>query len=160
MNKLLFAGGIATLVLGFVLLVLPVGHIPLLDANRQVLVESERGGYCAGETYATTRGMGSAEKLADCMETNTSIDNTSIYTKVQPAFCRAIIARGINIDQPGCEEIMRDQEFWPTATGALTNAWNKRFPYPGNVLTANQPNTGGESRTGDREGNDREGFER
>ena len=158
MTKLLAAGGISTVLIGLVLLIMPVGHIPLLDANRAVLVESERGGFCAGDTYAETQGYGSDEAMADCMETNT-LDNTIDLTRVQPAFCVGIIQAGLPIEQSECEAIMDGQQYWATAKGQLTNSWNARFPYPLSALgtAAVQPN---QSRTGDRDTNDREGFGR
>ena len=57
-NKLLSFAGIIVLAGGLFLLTMPVTHIPLLDANRQVLAESEREGWCAGDTYMKTRGGG------------------------------------------------------------------------------------------------------
>ena len=159
MNRLLAFGGILTILGGFILLVMPVGHVPLLDANRQVLVESERGGQCAGETYAKTRGYGSEDAMLDCMASGT-IDNSIRHQAVQPAFCRGIIGAGIQIAQEECVKIMGDREFWPTARGSLTNSWNRRFPYPGGLLSSSVPQTGGESRTGDREITEREGNQR
>jgi hypothetical protein len=155
MNRLLAAGGIAILVIGFALLVLPVSSIPLLDANRQVLVESAAGGQCAGEVYATTQGQGSEADMAECMAN--AADTAVNWQAVQPAFCRGIIAKGLAISQGDCETIMAERQMWPTAIGTITASWNRRFPYPGDVISSARPITGGESRTGDREGNDREG---
>jgi hypothetical protein len=156
MNRLLAIGGFAVLVVGLALLVLPVSSIPLLDANRQVLVESAAGGQCAGEVYATTQGNGSEADMAECMAT-TSQDTTTNWQAVQPAFCRGIIAKGLAITQGDCESVMAERQMWATATGTVTASWNRRFPYPGDVISSARPITGGESRTGDREGNDREG---
>jgi hypothetical protein len=155
MNRLLAAGGIAILVIGFALLVLPVSSIPLLDANRQVLVESAAGGQCAGEVYATTQGQGSEVDMAECMAN--AADTAVDWQAVQPAFCRGIIAKGLAITQGDCETVMAERQMWPTAIGTITASWNRRFPYPGDVISSARPITGGESRTGDREGNDREG---
>ena len=156
MNRLLAAGGIAILVVGFALLVLPVSSIPLLDANRQVLVESAAGGQCAGEVYATSQGQGSETDMAECLAT-TPQDTTINWQAVQPAFCRGIIVKGLAITQGECEIVMAERQMWPTAIGTITASWNRRFPYPGDVISSARPITGGESRTGDREGNDREG---
>ena len=154
MNKLLALGGIGTIVVGFALLVMPVSHIPLLDANRQVLAESERSGYCAGETYAKTRGYGSEPAMVDC-RTSSTIDDNINHRAVQPAFCRGVIDNGLAVAQDECETIVAAQELWPTTKGNLTSSWNRRFPYPGGLLSSQIPQTGGESRTGDREINDR-----
>src|SRR3990167_8604442 len=155
MNKLLALGGIGIIVVGFILLIMPVSHIPLLDANRQVLAESERGGYCAGEVYAKTRGYGSESAMVDCKASST-LDDSINHRAVQPAFCRGVITNGLAIPQDECESIRSTQERWPTAKGGLTSSWNNRFSYPGSLLSANLPQTGGESRTGDRTGNDRD----
>ena len=155
MNKLLAFGGIGTIVVGFILLIMPVSHIPLLDANRQVLAESERSGYCAGEVYAKTRGYGSEPAMVDCKASST-IDDSINHRAVQPAFCRGVIDNGLAVAQDECEAIVAEQEMWPTAKGSLTSSWNNRFPYPGGLLSVNVPQTGGESRTGDRTGNDRD----
>jgi hypothetical protein len=157
-NKLLALGGIVILVGGLVLLMMPA-HVPLLDANRQVLAESEREAWCAGETYMKTRGGGSIPAMTECIATS-SIDNSVDHNRVQPGFCNGIISAGLPMDANECMAIMEQEEFWPTMKGTLTNAWNRRFPYPGDFLTSNVPQTGGDSRTGDREGEDREGFNR
>jgi hypothetical protein len=152
MNRLLAISGISVLVIGFVLLVAPVSSIPLLDANRQVLVESAAGGQCAGEVYATTQGQGSEADMAECMAN--AADTTVNWQAVQPAFCRGIIAKGLAITQGDCETVMAERQMWPTAIGTITASWNSRFRYPGDVLS--QPvQSRDESRTGGREGNER-----
>jgi hypothetical protein len=158
-NKLLALAGIVILVGGLVLLIAPVAHIPLLDANRQVLAESERDGWCAGTTYMKTRGVGSEAEMKECLET--SKHATAInHRRVQPLFCVGIIEAGLPMDHTECMSIMEREKFWPTLKGTLSNSWNRRFPYPGDFLTSNVPQTGGDSRTGDRETTDREGFDR
>lgn len=158
-NKLLAIAGIGILAGGLVLLIAPVSHIPLLDANRQVLAETEREGFCAGETYMKTRGAGSEPAMTECIETST-IDDEINHRQVQPGFCQGLKSAGLPMEQSECMTIMDEQEFWPTMKGTLTNSWNRRFPYPGDFLTSNVPQTGGDSRTGDRETTDREGFSR
>jgi len=158
-NKLLAVSGIIILTGGLFLLTMPVTHIPLLDANRQVLAESEREGWCAGDTYMKTRGGGDESLMKECIEGST-LDDTINHRIVQRAFCAGIIAAGLAITEEQCMEIMETRKFWPTMKGTLAEAWNKRFPYPGDFLTANVPQTGGESRTGEREETDREGFDR
>jgi hypothetical protein len=145
--------------LGLVLLVSPVSHIPLLDANRQVLAETEAAGYCAGEVYVSARGMGDEASMKECLA-DSSKDTTIDYTRVQPAFCAGIIAKGLAVTPSQCMEIMQTRQMWPTAAGSLTASWNKRFPFPGDILSANQPTTGDVGRTGDRVDNEREGNTR
>lgn len=152
-NKLLGGGGIFVLVVGLALLLMPVGHVPLLDANRQVLVDSEAGGRCAGEVYVITRGNGSAEEMENCLA-DSKLPKTTDLTKVQGQFCTGVISKGAPISKIECLSIMGERQLWPTATGALTESWNKRFPYPGDVLSAARAVVGGdESRTGDRDEN-------
>jgi len=158
-NKLLALGGIAVIVVGLFLLTMPISHIPLLDANRQVLAESEREGHCAGTVYVQTRGSGSEAGMKDCVESS-DLDDTINHRVVQPAFCSGIISAGLPATQEECMGIMEARKFWPTMKGTLSESWNKRFPFPGEWLTANTPETGGESRTGEREETDREGFGR
>lgn len=156
-NKLLASGGILTILLGFVVLIMPVGHVPLLDANRQILVESEAGGYCAGEVWVNTQSWGSIEAMEECLAT-TSLSQEINLRAVQPAFCRGLIGRGYPIGQEDCMNIMVAQQYWLTEEGTITNAWNRRFPYPLSAFGSPTQQTGDQSRTGDREGNDREGF--
>jgi hypothetical protein len=92
--------------------------------------------------------------MAECMAT-TSQDTVTNWQAVQPAFCRGIIAKGLAITQGDCETIMAERQMWPTATGAITASWNRRFPYPLSDLGVPARPMGEESRTGDREGNER-----
>ena len=158
MNKVLAALGILVIAGGLFLLVAPVSHIPLLDANRQVLAESERQAYCAGQVMVESKGQGSEEAMADCIETST-IDNEINHSVVQQAFCAGILSR-YQWNQSECVDQVLAQEIWPTMRGTWTNSWNKRFPYPGGGAFVAPQRTGNESRTGDREGTDREGFDR
>jgi hypothetical protein len=159
MNKLLGIAGAVVVLGGLAMLLLPVSHIPLLDANRQVLAETEAAGYCAGEVYVAARGMGDEASMKECLA-GSGRDTTIDYTKVQPAFCAGIIAKGLAVSPSECMEIMQSRQLWPTANGSLTASWNKRFPFPGDILSANQPTTGDAGRTGDRVDNEREGNTR
>jgi hypothetical protein len=157
MNKLLAFCGILAVVGGLVLLVKPVGHIPLLDANRTVLAETERQGYCAGETFWRTQGMGNEGLFAECMDASSIINELDVNS-VQPAFCRAVTIEGYAGGTENCMDIVRSQKLWPTMTGGLSDSWNRRFPYPLDRLTAGvvpATNTD-ESRTGERTETDRE----
>src|SRR3990167_1880298 len=129
MNKLLAFGGILAIAGGFVLLTMPVSHIPLLDANRQVLAESERQAYCAGEVMIKTQGRGSEEDMTDCRATST-IDDTINHRVVQSAWCRGIVDN-YQWTQTECVSFVEEQKYWPTLKGTATNAWNRRFAYPG-----------------------------
>jgi hypothetical protein len=158
MNKLLAFGGILAVVGGLVLLVKPVGHIPLLDANRTVLAETQRQGYCAGEAFWRSNGYGNAASFQECMSESTIVNDIDVNA-VQPAFCQAVTVEGYAGGVDACLDIVRSQKLWPTMAGGLTDAWNRRFPYPLDRLTAGQVPTqnSDESRTGDRtETGDRE----
>jgi hypothetical protein len=96
--------------------------------------------------------------MAECVAVNT-IDNEINHDVVQGAFC-AGIAANYNMSHGECVDIVNQQEIWPTMKGTWTNSWNRRFPYPGGGAFVGQQQTGNESRTGDREDTDREGFER
>lgn len=153
MNRLLAAAGIIIITGGLVLLMAPVS-IPLLDANRQVLAETEQAGYCAGQTLIQSQGRGSEEAMTDCIASSTY--NSKIdHQVVQDAFCRGIVVY-YPTTQADCMQTVQDQQIWPTMKGTWTNAWNSRFKYPGGGAFVNPQPTGDESRTGDREGNERE----
>jgi hypothetical protein len=127
--------------------------VPLLDANRQVLAESPREGYCAGVVFIQTRGYGSAEQMALCLDEDQH-NGEKNWDMVQSAFCDAVLITA-SMPKSDCMTIVGQQRFWPTMMGTITNAWNKSFPYPGqNALDAG---TSDDSRTGDRETNDRIG---
>lgn len=159
-NKLLAAGGILAIVGYLFMLVAPVSSVPLLDANRQVLVESEAEAFCAGTVYVDTRGAGSEAAMGECIA-ESEYPTEADWPKVHGRFCDAIIVKGLNITKDQCIQISEANQYWFTMTGTLTNAWNKRFPYPLSELgVPTQGAIKGESRTGDRETNDREGFDR
>jgi hypothetical protein len=157
MNKLLAFCGILAVVGGLVMLVKPVGHIPLLDANRTVLAETQRQGYCAGEAFWRSNGYGNESAFLECMSASTIVNDFDVNA-VQPAFCQAVTVEGYAGGVDACMDILRGQKLWPTMTGGLSDSWNRRFPYPLDRLTAGQvpvTNTD-ESRTGERTETDRE----
>lgn len=156
MNKLLACGGISTVLMGLVLLIMPVGHVPLLDANRQILVETEAAGFCAGEVWSQTQGWGDIEAMSDCIA-ESPLSNEIDLRVVQSAFCRGIISRGFPITLDECLAIMGAQQYWLTEEGVLTNTWNSRFPYPLSDFGSPTQKTGDQSRTGERDLNEREG---
>lgn len=158
-NKLLAIGGIAVLVVGFALLMMPAS-IPLLDANRQVLAETPREGLCAGKVYFRSKGRGDEAAMKDCLSLEEG-DNSPNYRQVQSAFCRGVIDAGLPIAHTQCQDVMESNRLWPTMTGTLTQSWNRRFPYPLSELGVPRGDVGGdESRTGEREGNERNGVGR
>lgn len=158
MNRLLAVSGIAVILGGFVMLMLPA-TIPLLDANRELLAESERQGFCAGEVYVQTRGAGDEAAMGDCIATST-LDDARNYERVQPAFCVGLVEAGFEIPVEECIQIMQERQFWPTLKGQLTVSWNRKFPYPLDTFTTAK--TGGDptGRTNDRPTNDREDLSR
>lgn len=156
MNKLLAVGAIAALLVGLVLLVIDPGHIPLLDANRVVLAETEAQAYCSGIVFLETRGQGGRpEDVADCAQASERGQGYN-HPIVIPAFCQGIISTGYQIGYEQCVTILVSSRYWPTADGALSQSWNKRFPYPGDVVTAGVADS--ESRTGARDSNGRDSI--
>lgn len=154
-HKFLAWAGIAVLVVGLVVLVLPVSRIPLLDANRQVLAESEREGYCAGQTFGETRGIGDTAAAKECRQYNARPTEPNLAV-TQKAFCQGLMAGGYPITLSMCQDIMVLNRFWPTMDGSITNSWNRRFPYPGDMIAVAKADP--EGRTGDRDNIGREGI--
>ncbi len=154
-NKFLTVLGIFVIVAGFAMLVLPVSRIPLLDANRQVLAESEREGYCAGVTYAETSGAGDRATARACRSENPRSNEINLAV-TQRAFCQGLVWGGFSITLQACISVVPSNRLWPTMDGSITNAWNGRFPYPGDMIASAQLDD--ESRTGDRNENVREGL--
>lgn len=132
--------------------------IPLLDANRTVLAETYLEAFCAGDAFLKTRGNGNDALAADCRELHEGRhDDEPDYERVQSAFCMGIVMAGWPGYVGDCVSLLQEQKLWPTLDGALTNTWNRRFPYPleGSITDVEQQS---DSRTGDRENNDREGI--
>lgn len=155
MNRLLGIGGLLVVLGGLVMLIIPGPPIPLLDANRIVLAESIREGYCTGNVYSD--GVPQEESAADCRATSSLPDEIDLPA-VQRAACQGY-ADSYNEDAmwvSGCADWMAANQFWPTMDGRLTNSWNRRFPYPLNDLGI--PSTGrtDNDRGGSRDGNNRE----
>ena len=155
MNRLLALGGILAVLGGFVLLVIPGPPVPLLDANRQLLAESEQEGYCAGQTFWNTNGGGDEALMAECLSDSPLDDETDLHA-VQPAFCRAVVVEGYQGTEENCMSILGGNKLWPTLVGGLTESWNRRFPYPLDSLTTGGQVQPSSDRTGDREETDRE----
>ncbi len=156
MNKVMAFGGIIILLLGLAMLILSSGRIPLLDANRTILAESEQEAYCAGIIYAETRGEGDARAASEC-RSESNLSNEVNLNIVQPSFCNALLTTIRNLTQAECVGIMEGRQWWPTRDGGLAFSWNRSFPYPGNLIVQLSD---GDSRTGDRDGIEREGLTR
>lgn len=151
MNKLLAIGAIIALIgLGVMLAV--EWPTPLTDANRQVLAETKAEAYCAGEVFGQTRGKGDEASMQTCLE-DASQDDEPRHEAVQYQFCLAF-GKVTGFPLGDCVTIMKASRYWPTMIGTITNAWNKSFPYP---LDAVSSGTGADSRTQDRDTNEREG---
>jgi hypothetical protein len=156
-RRLLAAAGILTVVLGFVWLIWPVGHIPLFDANLVRLAESDLQGYCAGETFWKTSGEGSASGAAECRSRLKAQHKDVIDLQaVQPAFCQAIVDAGWEGSQQDCLGIMVDNQYWPTYDGGITNQWNRARKYPLVFHVSPASGSQGGSRTGGHGANTRE----
>jgi hypothetical protein len=101
-NKLLAIGGILVIVGGLFLLVNPVTHIPLLDANRAVLAESDADGFCAGQTFMKTRGYGNEAQMNECLD-----------LLRRPQRCRPGHGQGRVHGHPEREQALAHHDGWP-----------------------------------------------
>lgn len=121
------------------------GHIPIFDAGLQRLAETEAEGYCAGEVFWSTRGVGDEKAAQTCRAGQ--VNGERDLRAVQPAFCRAIENAGYS--GPSCIDIMENFQYWPTYVGGITDNWSETAPYPLD-LAFTTPDT--DSRTGTRDG--------
>jgi hypothetical protein len=153
-RKLMAAAGILTVVLGFIWLLWPVGHIPPYDANLVRLAETQRQGYCSGDAFFKSGGEGSASKAADCRATSTLPDVPNMPI-VQTAFCQAIVDNGWEGQLADCLGIMDMNQYWPTYDGYISQDWNRARPYPQSFGTSSGSSKGSGSRTGGHGGSDR-----
>ena len=131
-----------------------VGHVPLFSASLERLAESETEGYCAGVAFW---GGGSEQVKKDAAaECRAERDDTGFdLVVVQRAFCEGIVDKGYAPGVSACEGIVAANRYWPTYDGDITQSWSRKFPYPGDLIFQPSPNP--DSRTGDRETDDREG---
>jgi hypothetical protein len=131
----------------------------LLDANRWVLAETEQQGFCAG--YSFDRNEPQEQAASDCRSESDLSDEINLRV-VQRAACQGY-ATANNQDAVwvnDCEAYLQATRQWPTIDGRLTDSWNRRFPYPLSDIGIPGAPAPSESRTGDREGNTREGLPR
>ena len=152
-RKILIGLGLVTIVIALAYVARPTGHIPLYDANLVRLAESPLQGYCAGETLMKTQNYdGDKAKAAACRGKNAGAmsDNPNI-SKVEYAFCRAIVANGFNGSVNDCLGILSMNQLWPTYDGGITDQWNRARPYPRSAIQVVEPKPDG-SRTGGRSG--------
>ena len=143
--------GILAIVLAIAYIVRPVPHIPPYDANLVRLAESQRQGYCSGETFWKTQGTGNAAIAASCRRQKTGMSDQPNMGDVPLAFCTAIVDAGWDGDVPTCLDIMVGNQLWPTYDGSITDQWNRARPYPLSALPVVGPPPDS-SRTGGHEG--------
>ncbi len=87
MKKFLVFLGIVALLLGAYLVGFKEpGHVPLLDANRQRLAETEAEGWAAGWTFWKTSGTGS-DIMAEEKRAETALPTEYDPRKVLHSFC-------------------------------------------------------------------------
>lgn len=154
--KVWFGLAILFSLVGAFFIVGPAGRIPLMDANRTMLAETAAQGYCAAEAHF---GRYSQIAYDECVADSTLSQERDLG-QVQPAFCRGVIDAGWPGTMEECRQILEGEQMWPTAEltsqGYLTKSWNRKFPYPGSLIGMGSANVS-ESRTGDRDGEVREG---
>ncbi len=152
--KRLTVVAVLILVAGFFYLLKDVGHIPLFSANLERLAETETEGYCAGVAFWS--GGSEQVKKDAAAECRAELDDTGFdLVIVQQAFCEGIVDKGYAPGVSTCEGIVAANRYWPTYDGDITQSWSRKFPYPGDLIFQPSPNP--DSRTGDRETDDREG---
>lgn len=154
MKKLMALGAIAVLVGSLAYMIFATPAIPLLDANRNVLAESARQGFCAGQAFR--QNQPNAGGVQECMKEATyKADDTNLEV-VQINACEGVGTPAADLE--ACAQWLKDNQYWVTMEAQLTNAWNGTFPYPlsGNIMTREND----QSRTGDRDENSREGLDR
>ena len=150
-RQLLMAVGAVAVVLGLVYVARPAGHVPPYDANLVRLAESDLQGYCTGEAFWKSGGMGDARLASECRSRlgGKRPDEPNL-TAVIPSFCSAIVDQGWEGTRADCVEIMVANQYWPTYGGSITNQWNRARPYPRAAIVPSGPKSDG-SRTGDRD---------
>ena len=154
---LLGLAGIATIFGMLIYISIPAGHIPPYDANLVRLAESELQGYCAGESFWKSGGNGSGSIAKQCrsqrVKQKSDLPNVQ---EVPRAFCQAIVDMGWKAGTVAiCEQILNDDQLWPTYDGSLSNQWNRARPYPGSLIILKSGRTKDNSRTGGHQSNTR-----
>jgi len=162
--RLLVAIGIILIVSSLVYIARPTGHIPPYDANLVRLAENQLEGYCSGDAFWASQGMGNAGLARKCRSKLSGKKSTKHnMLVVQAAFCQAVVDSGWTGGSPSdCTLILSQNQYWPTYDGSLTSEWNRARPYPGRVIIVGAgPGTStDQSRTGGRNGSPNQGFTR
>lgn len=154
-RKLLGMTGIVVVLSSIVYLARPVGHIPPYDANLVRLAETPLEAYCAGDIFWKTQGVGDRDMAEDCRRQRaSSLSDVPDLSKVERAFCQAIVDNGWDHSVDDCLSIIRQYTYWPTYDGGLSNDWNRARPYPRPVVTSDSVEDN--SRTGVRRGPSRD----
>ena len=156
-RKLLGLAGALTIILGFVYIAMPVGFIPPYDANLVRLADSQLQGYCSGDSFMKSQGVGDANLAAMCRVQRAKVmSDKPDMGVVQGSFCQAVVDNGWQGTKVACIGILQTNEYWPTYDGNITNAWNRARPYPNTfALSGTGTTSGGNSRTGGHGGNSR-----
>jgi len=151
----IFGIGIALIVSGLTYISWPVGHIPPYDANLVRLAETEAQGYCTGFSFINSAGQANPTKVKDCRKKHRGLsDKPNIQNVLQP-FCQGVKDGGWQGSVKECLQIMIQQQYWPTYSGTITDAWNRARPYPLAFISAQANNQGDSSRTGSHNGSER-----
>lgn len=133
-------------------------RIPLLDSERTLLAETYLDGMCSGITFGNTGGHGDKGLMEQCLREKAEDYNDEIdHAIVQSAWCvgfNKITQYPVN----ECKGVLATYRYWPTMEGQLTDKWNARFPYP--LEDSFEAKEQGDSRTGDRQTNEREDITR
>ena len=132
------------------------GHQPPYDANLVRLAESDLQGYCSGDAFMKSEGVGNAGKAAECRDrlAKTRPDKPNLQV-VQTAFCEAVVDNGWVGTVTDCLGIMQANEYWPTYDGGITSEWNRARPYPKTFTAPAGSSQGDTSRTGGHDGSSR-----
>lgn len=154
--KWLAMGAIVSMALGLFMLVGPAGRVPLMDGNRVLLAETSAEGYCAAEAHFKQFSQMSFD---DCVAESSRPHDVEI-TEVLASFCAGVVDQGWPGTRDECKTVVEAGQLWPTREwtprGWISNTWNRRFPYPGSLVGVGAQNTDN-SRTGERDGNIRDG---
>ncbi len=149
--KKLVVFAVLLIVGGAVYLFKDVGHVPLFSASLERLAETETEAWCAGQAFWGSREP--AAQKAAAAECRNRTDATPVDLQiVQETFCRSVVNAGYAQGKESCMNILVGSRLWPTYDGNITASWSRKFPYPGDALLQQRPDTN-DSRTGDREGN-------
>lgn len=157
-RRILGVLGVLVCIMALVYISLPVGHIPLYDANLVRLAETDLQAYCSGNTIMKTGGNPDANLASECRTSKAGqYSNTYNLKNVQNLFCQAVLDAGWTGTMTDCLGILTDNEYWPTYDGSISNQWNRARPYPGRFVPLSGGTRGSDtSRTGGHNGSTRD----